>query len=96
MAIIDIAPPPAPVAATDERTEGFWSKLRYYAAAHPLGVVGALIMLVFVFAALFAPWLTAYDPTATSPAVALKPPSAAAITSASTRSGTACNTSTMR
>ena len=77
MASIDIAPPPAPLAPAADRGESVWSNLRYYAASHPLGVVGALIMLMFVFAALFAPLLTAYDPTATSPAVALKPPSAA-------------------
>jgi peptide/nickel transport system permease protein len=79
MASIDIAPPPAPLAPAADRGESVWSNLRYYAASHPLGVVGALIMLMFVFAALFAPLLTAYDPTATSPAVALKPPSAAHI-----------------
>lgn len=79
MASIDILPPPAPIAVTDERAESVWSKLRYYATAHPLGVVGALIMLVFLCAAVFAPLLTGYDPTATSPAVALKPPSAAHI-----------------
>ena len=79
MASIDIVPPPAPLAPVADHGESVWSNLRYYAASHPLGVVGAAIMLVFVFAALFAPWLTAYDPTGTNPAVALKPPSAAHI-----------------
>jgi peptide/nickel transport system permease protein len=80
MASIDIVPPPpASVAPPADRGESAWSKLRYYAGSHPLGVVGAAIMLVFVFAAVFAPLLTGYDPTATSPAVALKPPSAAHI-----------------
>ena len=79
MASIDIIPPPAPLAPAADRAESVWSNLRYYAASHPLGVVGAVIMLAFVFAALFAPWLTAYDPTGTNPAVALKPPSAAHI-----------------
>ena len=74
MASIDIVPPPAPIVIAADRSESVWSKLRYYAAAHPLGVVGAFIMLVFVFAAVFAPLLTAYDPTGTNPAVALKPP----------------------
>jgi peptide/nickel transport system permease protein len=32
-------------------------------------------MLVFVFAAVFAPWLTGYDPIGTNPRVALSPPS---------------------
>ena len=79
MASIDIAPPPAPIAVTEDRSESVWSRLRYYAAAYPLGVVGAFIMLVFVFAAAFAPWLTSYDPTGTNPALALRPPSAAHI-----------------
>ena len=76
MALID-ATPPAAIAA--DRTESVWSKLRYYAASHPLGVIGAIIMIVFVFAAVFAPWLTAYDPIGTNPRVALSPPSAAHI-----------------
>ena len=50
MASIDIAPVPAPDTA---RAEGVWSKIRYHAASHPLGVVGAVIMAVFVFAAIF-------------------------------------------
>ena len=79
MASIDIVPPPAPVAIIADRSESVWSKLRYYAAAHPLGVVGAVIMLVFVFAAVFAPWLTGYDPIGTNPRVALTPPSHAHI-----------------
>src|SRR5690348_2807406 len=78
MAIIDAAPPP-PVAVAADKGESLWSKLRYYAAAHPLGVVGAVIMLVFVFAAVFAPWLTGYDPIGTNPRVALTPPSHAHI-----------------
>jgi peptide/nickel transport system permease protein len=72
MASIDIVPPPA---VSVDRAESIWSKLRYYAASHPLGVIGAVIMLVFVFAAVFAPWLTGYDPIGTNPRVALSPPS---------------------
>jgi peptide/nickel transport system permease protein len=76
MASIDIVPPPpASVATTADRRESVWSKLRYYAGSHPLGVIGAVIMFVFVFAAVFAPWLTAFDPTGTNPRVALTPPS---------------------
>ena len=54
MASIDIVPGPADTV----RAEGVWSKIRYHAAAHPLGVVGAAIMLVFVFAAIFADFIT--------------------------------------
>jgi peptide/nickel transport system permease protein len=80
MASIDLAPPPpAPAATSTDRTESIWSKLRHYALSHPLGVIGAIIMLVFVFAAIFAPWLTAYDPIGTDPKIALTPPSDAHI-----------------
>ena len=72
MASIDIAPGPAPDTA---RAEGVWSKIRYHAAAHPLGVVGAAIMAVFVFAAIFADFITAYDPIRTNSLITLAPPS---------------------
>jgi peptide/nickel transport system permease protein len=72
MASIDLAP--APVADV-ARTESIWSKVRYCAAAHPLGVVGAVIMLVFVFAAVFAGAITSYDPIKTNALITLAPPS---------------------
>ena len=72
MASIDIAPVPA---ADTARAEGVWSKIRYYAASHPLGVVGAVIMLVFVFAAVFADFITAYDPIKTNSLITLARPS---------------------
>ena len=71
MASIDIAPVPAPDTA---RAEGVWSNIRYHAASHPLGVVGAVIMAVFVFAAIFADVITAYDPIRTNSAITLLPP----------------------
>jgi peptide/nickel transport system permease protein len=70
MASIDIAPAPADTA----RAEGLWSKIRYHAAAHPLGLVGAAIMAVFVFAAIFADFITSYDPIRTNSAITLLPP----------------------
>jgi peptide/nickel transport system permease protein len=73
MAIIEFVPEPQKV----ERTEGLWSKMRYYAATHPLGVVGAVIMLVFVFAAVFADFITVYNPITTNAAISLLPPDAA-------------------
>ncbi len=54
MASIDIVPGPVDTV----RAEGVWSKIRYHAAAHPLGVVGAAIMALFVFAAIFADFIT--------------------------------------
>src|SRR5262249_8032219 len=71
MASIDIIPTPA---AEIDRAEGIWSKILYHAGSHPLGVVGAVIMLVFVFAAVFADFITAYAPTTTNSAIALLPP----------------------
>lgn len=70
MAIIDIVPGPVDTV----RAEGVWSKIRYHAAAHPLGVIGAAIMAVFVFAAIFADFITSYDPIRTNSLVSLVPP----------------------
>ncbi len=61
----------APETAGDEN---IWSKLRYFAASNPLGVVGAVIMTVFVFAAIFADELTGFDPITTNAKVALAHP----------------------
>jgi peptide/nickel transport system permease protein len=72
MASIDIAPVPVTDTA---RGGGVWSKIRYHAGAHPLGVVGAAIMLVFVFAAIFADAITSYDPIKTNSLITLAPPS---------------------
>ena len=71
MAIIDVTPGPVVEVA---RSESIWSKIKYHAASHPLGVAGALIMLVFVFAAVFADFITAYSPTTTNSAISLLPP----------------------
>jgi peptide/nickel transport system permease protein len=40
-----------------------------------LGAAGAVIMALFVFAAIFADFLTVYDPLSTNPAISLAPPS---------------------
>ena len=71
MAGIDIVPAPAVDLA---RADGLWSKIRYHAATHPLGVAGAVIMAVFVFSAIFADFITVFNPIATNAAVALAPP----------------------
>jgi peptide/nickel transport system permease protein len=57
--------------------ESRWAKLRYLAARYPLGLIGAVIMLVFVFSAVFADVLTRYDPVTTNSAISLARPSAA-------------------
>ncbi len=71
MASIDIVPTPV---ATADSGESLGSKLRHLAASHPLGVIGAGIMVVFVFAAAFAGFLSPYDPIATDAAATLRPP----------------------
>jgi peptide/nickel transport system permease protein len=44
---------------------------------YPLGAIGAVIMAIFVFAAIFAPLITVYDPLTTNAALSLAKPSAA-------------------
>ena len=76
MTIIDDTTPIATAAAP---AESLWRHLRYHIARHPLGAVGAAIMAVFVFAAIFADFLTRFDPVSTNSALSLAPPSAAHI-----------------
>jgi peptide/nickel transport system permease protein len=71
MAIVDLTPGPAPQI---ERADSVWSKLRHHAVSHPLGLVGAGIMLVFVFAAVFADFITVYSPVTTNSSISLLPP----------------------
>lgn len=42
----------------------------------PLGTIGAVVLLIMVLAAIFAPYLAPYDPTVGDPAALYKPPSA--------------------
>jgi len=53
-----------------------WAKLRFLARRYPLGAFGAVIMALCVFAALFAPFITVYDPLSTNAAASLARPSA--------------------
>ena len=46
------------------------------ALAHPLGAAGALVVILMIFAAIFAPWITPYDPEAASFEHMLTSPSA--------------------
>jgi peptide/nickel transport system permease protein len=57
--------------------EGRWGALRFLARRYPLGAIGAAIMAVFVFAALFAGTIALYDPLATNAAHSLAPPGTA-------------------
>jgi peptide/nickel transport system permease protein len=53
-----------------------WAQLRFLARRYPLGAFGAVIMALCVFAALFAPFITVYDPLSTNAALSLARPSA--------------------
>ena len=67
MSIIDL-----PVTTeTTEAPESIWAKIRYHLVAHPLGMVGAAIMTMFVFCAVFADLIAVYSPTATDSAMRL-------------------------
>jgi peptide/nickel transport system permease protein len=55
---------------------GRWSAMRFFARRYPLGAFGAVIMAICVFAALFAPYITVYDPLSTNSALSLARPSA--------------------
>jgi peptide/nickel transport system permease protein len=63
--------------AAEADGEGAWARLRFFGARYPLGAVGAVIMAVFVFAALFADVITPQDPLATDASLSLARPSAA-------------------
>ena len=56
---------------------GWASRLAFLARRYPLGTVGALIVVVFVFTAVFANVIAPVDPTATNARASLSPPSSA-------------------
>jgi peptide/nickel transport system permease protein len=51
--------------------------VRFLLRCYPLGAAGAVIMGLFLFAAVFADVITVYDPLSTNAALSLAPPSAA-------------------
>jgi peptide/nickel transport system permease protein len=61
------------------RRESRLAATGYFVKRYPLGAAGAVIVTVFVAMALFAPWITQFDPTATNPRVSLAYPSGAHI-----------------
>src|SRR3974390_3929175 len=71
MAVTELVPGPV---QKEERREAWLSRLPYSASSHPRGFAGALIMCVFVFAAVFADFITAYGPATTNSAISLRPP----------------------
>jgi peptide/nickel transport system permease protein len=52
-----------------------WQAARFFARRYPLGSIGAVIMAVFLLAAIFAPLITVYDPLSTNAPLSLAPPS---------------------
>ncbi len=54
-----------------------WQAIRFLARRYPLGAFGAVIIMVFVLTAIFANWITPYDPTSTNARASLAVPGAA-------------------
>src|SRR3954467_4253470 len=54
--------------------EGRLSTLGYFTRRYPLGAAGAVIVTLFVLMAIFAPWITQFDPTMTNSRDSLAPP----------------------
>jgi peptide/nickel transport system permease protein len=66
----------AELSAAGANVRGRWGAVRFFIRRYPLGAIGAVIMAVFVLAAIFAPLITVYDPLTTNAAVSLARPSA--------------------
>lgn len=62
--------------ARSARKEGAAGRIGRLILSQPLGASGAVIMLVFVFAAIFAEFITLYDPLTTNSTISLAPPDA--------------------
>ena len=65
----------AELAKAGANIDSRWAKIRFLARRYPLGAFGAVIMVLCVFAALFAPFITVYDPLSTNAALSLARPS---------------------
>jgi len=76
MAVIDHA---AALDRAGANVTGWWSRIRFFARRYPLGAVGAVIVLIFVLTAIFAPWIASADPTATNAKASLAKPGGAYI-----------------
>ena len=72
MAIIDYR---AELTRAGANVEGRWGAIRFLVRRYPLGAFGVVIMALCVFAALFAPYITVYDPLSTNSAFSLARPS---------------------
>ncbi len=54
---------------------GWWSRILFFARRYPLGAVGAFIVALFIFTAVFADIIAPTDPTATNAKYSLARPS---------------------
>lgn len=52
----------------------FWKAAKKMARKQPVGVAGLGVVILMIFAAIFAPWLTSYNPVANDFASMLTPP----------------------
>src|SRR6476620_11322829 len=59
------------------RRESWLAAAGFYAKRYPLGAAGAVIVAAFVLMAIFAPWITQFDPTLTNSRVSLAAPGGA-------------------
>ncbi|HEU0215613.1 MAG TPA: ABC transporter permease [Stellaceae bacterium] len=66
----------AELARAGASVQGRWGAVRFFIRRYPLGAIGAVIMTLFVLAAIFAPLITVYDPLTTNAAASLAKPSA--------------------
>src|SRR5581483_9093115 len=57
-------------------SRGRWGRLGFLIRRYPLGAIGAVILAAFVFAAVFAPLITAFDAVSTDARLSLAAPSA--------------------
>ena len=65
----------AELSAAGANVKNRWGALRFFMRRYPLGTIGAVIMGLFVFAAVFAPYITYYDPLSTNASQSLARPS---------------------
>jgi peptide/nickel transport system permease protein len=64
----------AELARAGANITGWWSRILFFARRYPLGAVGAVIVLVFVLTAVFAPFIAPMDPTTTDAKASLARP----------------------
>ncbi len=67
----------AELARAGAHVKSRWGMAWFLARRYPLGGVGLLIIVCFILAAFFAPYIAGHDPLLTDPAISLAAPSAA-------------------